>query len=134
MAEQVTLGTILSIKWSDCERSIEESGEDAEDYASLIWAANNPRPKPTMLEIVALREAVTAELAAQAIAYRRRERMEEDGGPDNVFRAISVVVAQMDRFFGALKPTSFTDGNRPNNVTGWATLKVRLDAIKNDTA
>lgn len=134
MAEKVTLGTILSIKWNGCDRDIMETGEDAADYATLFWPATNPRPKPSLVEIIALRPSVTNELAAQAIADRRRDRFENDGGTDNIFRAFTILVAQMDKLKASMKDTSWNGGTPPSNVAGWVAMKTRLSAIDNDTA
>lgn len=134
MADRPGLADIARETWPGSVATCAVSGNDAADYATLVWApGTSGKAKPTLAEFTAARATVEAAMATQEKARRRVDRLTTNE-QDAIVRALFILADGLDTLHAALRAnnTVFLNNTKPT-LTGLGTLKTRLQDILNNT-
>jgi Na+/phosphate symporter len=106
--------------------TMQASGVDAADYASIVLDPANTVPLPSLATLQAAKPTTQTNLAAAAKAQRVNAALQAQ--QDQIANALRILADGIDQLNNALKPTSFTSGTRPT-ITNLAGLRTKLAQV-----
>lgn len=122
----ITLGDVLSDQYADQQWTIDVTGDDVADYASVVWYAGNAKALPTLAALQAGKPTAQANIAAAAKAARVATALQQQ--QDQTAKALGILADGIDQLNKALKATSFTAGATPT-IASLAALRTKIAAV-----